>query len=221
MINTKQMNEFLRELLPDRTGILEQLEQEANTEHIPIVEPEVAQLLRTLITMHKPKKVLEIGTAIGYSTICMGQAMANQSQKKIVTIELREDFFARAKENIKVAAIEEYTHLLQGDAREVIPKLKDEKFDFIFCDAAKGQYLEFYDLCSPLLKSGGLLVSDNVLFRGLVLPSSVYPRRKKTLITRLRTYLKMLSQHPSYETSILPIGDGVSISYKKEVDLCE
>lgn len=217
MINTEEMNIYLRSLLPSRNQLLTELEEEAADNLIPILQPEVAQLLETLIAVHQSKNVLEIGTAIGYSTIRLAEAVKSRGGQ-VVTIELQEEMQVKASNNFNRAGVNSLITSLAGDAREVIPMQlagKEKSFDFIFVDAAKGQYVEFFNLCLPLLAPGGLFVADNVLYKGWVVPGSVFPRRKKTLVTRLRRLLKLLANHPDFSSSLLPMGDGVLISYYK------
>jgi predicted O-methyltransferase YrrM len=214
VINTEEMNIYLRSLLPDRDKLLAALEAEAEEEQMPILQPEVAQLLETLISIHRSTRVLEIGTAIGYSTIRLAKAVSLRNGE-VVTIELQEELRHRALENFRQAAVSHLITSLGGDAREVIPSQlggREKNFDFIFVDAAKGQYPEFFKLCLPLLAPGGLFVADNVLYKGWVVPGSVFPRRKKTLVVRLRLLLKLLANHPAFNSTLLPIGDGVLVS---------
>ncbi|MDW7675836.1 MAG: O-methyltransferase [Bacillota bacterium] len=219
MINSEEMIQYLRALIPESQGILKELEEEAERDKVPIIQPEVAQLLETLIMTHQSKKVLEIGTAIGYSTIRFAGAVA-PFDGQVVTIELQDRMRQRALKNISRAGYDQFVTSFLGDAREVIPlELAHLKanFDFIFIDAAKGQYVEFFKLCLPLLAPGGLLVADNVLYKGWVVPDAIFPRRQKTLITRLRTLLRELFNREDFKSTLLPMGDGVLVSYYKEV----
>lgn len=212
------IEEFLRRVLPARDGILAELEVIAEKDKVPIIKPEVAQLLSFLVKLHKPKKILEVGTAIGYSTLWLANAMKSNletsgtSEIKLVSVEKDNQRFEEAKHNLDQEGFE-FVHLVHGDALEVLPQIEGS-FDFIFIDAAKGQYLNFFDLCYPLLNLGGIMVADNVLFRGLVSSSEV-DRRYKTMIKRIKGYLDLVSNHSELETTILPIGDGVAISFKK------
>lgn len=218
VINTKEMEDYLRSLLPERDEFLQELEQEAQEKQIPIIQPEVGQLLETLIMIHQSKNVLEIGTAIGYSTIRFAKAV-EPYQGKVVTIELREDSREKALLNFQRAGVSSKIISFLGDAREVLADQmvgQQGKFNLIFIDAAKGQYGEIFNLCLPLLAPGGLIVADNVLYKGWVVPDTVFPRRKKTLVTRLRKLLKKLSNHQDFSSTLLPIGDGVLVSYYKK-----
>ena len=209
-----QIEEFIRDLVPKRSELISELEQKAREENIPIVKPEVAQLLSLLVRIHKPNRILEIGTAIGYSTIwlALGDQCKNNDMQ-VVSIEKDDLRYREALINMEKAKLNSKIELISGDALEVIPTLK-EKFDFMFIDAAKGQYLNFFDLCYPLLNPGGLIVSDNVLFRGMVVQQEV-DKRYRTMVKKIKSYLEILTKHPELDTSIVPIGDGVAISKKR------
>ncbi|NLY44055.1 MAG: O-methyltransferase [Clostridiaceae bacterium] len=202
---------YIRETLPQTRGILKEMEEYAAYNHVPIVHPEVARLILVLCKMLRPKSILEIGTAIGYSSILMSEAL--EAGGKIVTIERYRKMVELARENIKKAGLEDTVEVLEGEAVDILPALKGS-FDFIFMDAAKGQYLDFLPYCMDLLREGGVLVSDNVLYKGMVATDTMVVRRKKTLVNRLRDYLYIICHHPLLESTIIPIGDGVAISYK-------
>lgn len=204
------IEEYIREMLPQQDVLLKEMEVYAEENHVPIVETEVAKLLSLLIKLKKPKEILEIGTAIGYSAIVMHKAAGNC---RIVTIERDESMIEKALEYIERAEISENVTILNGEADVTLANL-NEKFDFIFLDAAKGQYLEFFSNCDRLLKKGGLLFADNVLFRGMVASNELLIRRKITIVKRMRKYLKFISENTNYETSVIPIGDGVAVSLK-------
>lgn len=211
-INEEYISEYIRDLLPEREQ-LEELEKYAEENHIPIIEPEVAQLIRLLLRMNKPKNILEIGTAIGYSAIVMAKNTAKDS--KITSIERRSDMVELAEANIKIHNFPHKIEILEGDAMEILVGLKD-KYDFIFLDAAKGHYMEFFTESIRLLETGGIIVSDNVLFKGMVASDKLVIRRKKTIVKRLREYLKHINEIEGYISSIIPIGDGIAITYKEE-----
>ena len=159
--------------------------------------------------MGKVKSVLEVGTAIGYSAI----RMANAGCEKIDTIEISESSAQIARENIEKADLSSVITVHLGDAKEVLPKM-DGEYDLIFVDAAKGQYQEFFPHCMRMLKKGGVLISDNVLYKGMTATDDLFQHRKITIIRRLRQYLDMLSNHSELSTSVVPIGDGVAVSVK-------
>lgn len=206
--------EFIRMMLPESPRLLQEIAEECQEGFIPLVTPETAQFLKVLIQHKKPSRILEIGTGIGYSAILL--ALANP-QAKVTTIEIDEDRHERALQNFKRAGIDQRITALRGDASEVLPKLKGS-FDFIFMDAAKGQYPEFFARVWPLLESGGLLVIDNIFLGGWVIDMTWPKRRKKTMVCRVRELLEMLKHHPGLTTSIVPLGDGLTVSVRRKSD---
>lgn len=212
-INEEYIEDYILSILPENEEYLKDLELYANVNHVPIIDKEVAQFLKVLLKIDKPKSILEIGTAIGYSALIM--ASSTDESCKIKTIERRLDMLELAKRNINNTDYKDKIKILPGEADEILPKL-DEKFDFIFLDAAKGHYLDFFNNCTDLLENKGVIVSDNVLFRGMVASDKLVIRRKKTIVKRLREYLEHITHLEGYETSIIPIGDGVALTYKEE-----
>lgn len=208
-----QIQEFLRGLIPENEGPLKEMEEQAKRETIPIVPPETAQLLYFLSMAHKAQKILEIGTAIGYSTTWLAYGAARQGGH-VTSIEIDPRRIPQAQENFNRLGIAKMITLIYGDAREVMTGM-DEEFDLIFMDAAKNQYLDFFGECYRLLKPGGILVADNVLFRGLVADYEGAERKYQIKAKNLKEFLWLLSGHPNLETTVLPIGDGVSLSLKK------
>lgn len=208
------VEEYLRELIPPRDAFLSNLEREAaDTEtYAPIIEPEVAALLTTLIKIHRPKRILELGTAIGYSAIVMTRAMGDG---EIITVERYDKMYERAICNIKAAGLSHIIKPVLDEAENALTWL-DGGFDMIFLDSAKGQYLEFLPDCMRLLKTGGVLISDDVLYNGEVTGSVDTEKRKVTIVKRLRDYLKFISEADFLSTSVIPIGNGVAISYKEK-----
>ncbi len=210
-VATQQITDYLRSLIKENTGILKELEEKALKEYIPIISPEVAQLIRLLSEITGAEKILEVGSAIGYSSILF----AGFSEKmKITTIEMDEDRAAQAENNINRANMDKKITLLRGDALSVMDHIA-ENFDIVFVDAAKGQYNNFLPKCLKLLKPGGLLISDNILYRGTVAETGFIPRKHRTIIVNMKEYLKRLSEDEGLTTSIIPIGDGVAVSLKK------
>lgn len=205
---------YIRSLLKKREGLLEDLENFAFLHHVPIVHPEVAQYLKVMCALNKPRSILEIGTAIGYSASVMALEMGVGS---IDTIELNETNAELAKKTFNELGKlvpDVQVNLHEGDAREVIPNL-NKTFDWIFIDAAKGHYKAFLDLCLPLLNEGGMIISDNVLYKGMVASNHYLVRRKITIVKRMRRYLEHISQSEELETTILPIGDGLAMTLRK------
>jgi len=214
-INHDYINSYLTDLIPAHEGVLKELEAYAAEHNTPIVTKDVAGLLKTMIKSVSAKHILEVGTAIGYSAILMGQAAGEGFS--ITTIERNEENSAIAMQNIKYAGMEQNIKVLTGDASEVLDQVQGT-FDIIFVDAAKGQYMDFFEKSIGKLKIGGLFICDNVLFRGMVAERSLLIRRKITIVKRLKKFLHYISNNESLQTTIIPMGDGVSISCKlKEV----
>lgn len=212
MIVDERMVAFIHSLDKGNTGILCEIEKEARENYVPIIRREMQSLLRLLLAMKQPRTILEVGTAVGFSSVFMCEN--NPVSCKIVTIENYEKRIPIARENFKRAGKEECIQLLEGDAMEVMAELTGP-FDFIFMDAAKGQYIHFLPEVMRLLAPGGTLVSDNVLQDGDILESRfAVTRRNRTIHKRMREYLYELTHHPKLTTAILPIGDGVTISSK-------
>ncbi len=209
-INYEYIIRYLRDILPKREGIMAELEAFAKEYDVPISQPETMKLLEVLIRLGRIQSVLEIGCAIGYSAIGMALAGAEQ----ITTVEISDDAARVARENFRKAGLAERITLFHGDAKEVLPTLTGQ-YDMVFLDAAKAQYGNFFPHCLRLLKPGGLLVSDNVLYKGMTATDELVQHRKITIVKRLRQYLAMLSSMPELETSVLPVGDGVALSYLK------
>lgn len=210
-ITEEYITQYIRSILPESNEFFEKLVNFAHKNHVPIVEPEVAQLLKVLTKTIKPRRILEIGTAIGYSALIMASSAENSL---ITTIERDETMIKLANDNINNSIYSGRINLIFGDAIDVLPKL-DESYDFIFLDAAKGQYLELFKHSSKLLSKGGIIVSDNVLFKGMVASDQLIVRRKKTIVKRLRSYLEYINNLDGYTSSILPLGDGLALTYKE------
>lgn len=210
-INHDYIETYLNGLIPNSCGIIKELEEYAEENHVPIITKDVAELLKTMIRIHKPKRILEIGMAIGYSAIVMG--LACEEDFELVTMEKNEVYIALAKENIKKAGFEKNITMIEGDAEDNFAQLTGE-FDMIFIDAAKGHYYTFMKETAPMLKKNGIFICDNVLFRGMVAERKLLIRRKITIVKRLQKFLRFITNNEMLQTTILPIGDGVSISYK-------
>ncbi|NLT49110.1 MAG: O-methyltransferase [Clostridiales bacterium] len=211
MQNSDFTNNYIRETIKHNEGLLSELEQYAKEHHVPIIMPEVARLLVVLGRLVKPSRILEIGTAIGYSSILLSGVL--DVGGKIDTIERQDEMLLKARENIKKAGLANTIAVIAGDAEDVL-KCLDKKYDMIFMDAAKGQYPEFLPECLRMLRSGGLLVADNVLYKGMTANDEMVVRRKRTIVNRMRAFLDELCGNPMLETCILPVGDGVAVSYK-------
>ncbi|MDD2447184.1 MAG: O-methyltransferase [Tissierellia bacterium] len=212
-INEDYIEGYIRSIIPKSNENLAAIEQYAHENHVPIIEPEVAQFMKLILKKNKPKNILEIGTAIGYSAIVMAQS--TDGDAKITTIERREDMANLAFNNIKSTSYSDKIKIIIGEAHEILPLLEG-KFDFIFLDAAKGQYLDFFKYCSEYLVPGGVIMSDNVLFKGMVATDDLVIRRKKTIVKRLRSYLQYINNLSGYVSCVIPIGDGVALTYKED-----
>lgn len=210
-INYDYIEEYLRSLLHEENLLLCELEAYAEENHVPIIHPEVKQLISVIIKSKNIKSILEVGTAIGYSSIAFCKTM---NGGKVTTIEINEEMKELASKNIKRAGYENNIDIVLGDANDVIKDIKG-KYDCIFLDGAKGHYVHLLEDCLNLLNPGGLIISDNVLFRGMIASRELVKRRKITIVKRMRKYLEVISEHPQLETSIIPIGDGLAISYYK------
>ena len=211
-INYEYIIRYLRDTIPERSGHIAEMEAYAKEHDVPISQPESIRFVEVLLKIAGAKRILELGTAIGYSAIRMTNACGAQ----VVTVELSDEMADEAQKNFKIAGVENKVKLIRGDAREVVARLPvDEKFDVIFVDAAKGQYMEFFNHCDRLLRKGGVLISDNVLYKGMTATDELVVRRKITIVRRLRDYLEMLKENKNFSTALLPIGDGVALSFKE------
>ncbi|MFJ5621483.1 O-methyltransferase [Peribacillus loiseleuriae] len=209
------IDEYLQSLIPKRTGLIAEMEEYAGLHNVPIMEPEGMEALLQILRLENPQAILEVGAAIGYSALRMAEALPDV---KIVTIERDEERIGVAKENIRKACAQNRVTLVEGDALEVTESIKEYgTFDAIFIDAAKGQYRKFFELYEPFLNDGGIIVTDNVLFKGLVAvkEEEIELRRIRSLVRKIKEYNVWLHNHPDYHTVILPIGDGVAISKHK------
>ena len=212
MIVEERMGIYINSLSTGNGDFLDELEERAIKDHVPIIRKEMQSLLKVLLQMKTPKRILEVGTAVGFSTILMCQNTPPRTH--VTTIEKYEKRIPLAKENFKKAGVQERIIFLEGDASEILKELKGS-FDFIFMDAAKGQYIHFLPDIMRLLEPDGILVSDNVLQEGNLIESHfLVERRDRTIHKRMREYLYELTHHPDLTTTILPVGDGVSLSVK-------
>ena len=216
MIVDERIITFINSMDTENSEILETIEQEALAADVPIIRREMQSFLEVLLLMKKPMRVLEVGTAVGYSALLMAGVMP--AECTITTIEKYEPRIPVAKANFKRAGEEARITLLEGDAEEILKELEGP-YDFIFMDAAKGQYIHWLPMILRLLSDGGVLFSDNVLQDGDVVQSRyAVERRDRTIHARMREYLYTLKHMEELETSIIPIGDGAAISVKIEIE---
>ncbi len=217
-IVTPFVTEYIREKTTQEDALLESLEQYAKENDIPIAGPETARLVSVLTRIKQPSHILEVGTAIGYSAIIMARAAG--SGCRILTLEYDEETAKTARKNISAARLEDAIEVVCADAKDYLSYIDgDEIFDMIFLDGPKAHYVYMLDDAVRLLKKGGILVSDNVLFKGMTADDGHFARRKVTIIHRLREYIDRLMAHPQLETALLSQGDGVALSVKVQSDL--
>ena len=213
MIVDERMVTYIHSLETPESPLIEQIEQEALDTYVPIIRKETQSFLKVLLMMKKPVRVLEVGTAIGFSALLMCEYLPENGH--ITTIEKYEKRIPIARENFKRAGKEDRITLIEGDALEVMRSLEGP-FDFIFMDAAKGQYIHYIPDAIRLLSKDGVLMSDNVLQDGDIIESRfAVERRNRTIHSRMREYLYELKHNDQLQTSIIPLGDGVALSVKK------
>ncbi len=216
MIIDERMVAFIQSLDKGNSQFLTDLEEEAIRTDVPIIRPAMQSLMRFILQLHKPMRILEVGTAIGFSAILMAENGPKDCH--ITTIEKYEKRIPLAKENFKASGYEKQITLLEGDAFDILKELEGP-YDMIFMDAAKGQYITFMPEVLRLLSDGGLLVSDNIMQDGEIIESRfAVTRRNRTIHSRMREYLFELTHHEQLETVVLPVGDGVTLSIKKTLE---
>ncbi|WP_028236061.1 O-methyltransferase [Pseudobutyrivibrio sp. MD2005] len=212
MIVDERYTTYLNSLYPELSPVLCDIRKEALETYVPIIRTETVNLLQTLIRMNNPKRILEVGAAVGFSACLMAETAG--CDVKITTIENYPPRIPIANANILRAGKEDQITLIEGDAIEILPTLEGE-FDFVFMDAAKGQYINFWPQIKRLTRDGGVVVTDNVLQDGDIIESRyAITRRNRTIHKRMRDYLYELTHDEDFSTTILPLGDGVSISVK-------
>ncbi|KGX84720.1 O-methyltransferase [Pontibacillus marinus] len=212
MIDPKQET-YLMKTLDEPDEHIQQLQTYAQDHRVPIMEPLGIEFLEQLIRMKQPKRILEIGAAIGYSAIRMAQCYPHS---EIVTVEREEQRYHEAVQNIQDAQLENRINVVFGDALEVSDDLLSQgPYDVLFIDAAKGQYQRFFELFTPSLAKDGVIISDNVLFKGYVADNPNDGSNKAKIARKIEAYNEWLIQHPDFKTNIVPIGDGVAISTKR------
>jgi len=206
------ITDYLRKEIPERSGILKELEEYAEKNSVPIVQPETAKFLETMMCLKRPVRILEVGCAIGYSAILMAQYLADGGS--ITTLEWDAETCEIARANIEKAGLSDRITVVLGDAKDIIPTLTGE-YDVIFLDGPKAHYIYMLNDCIRLLKKGGMLISDNILYKGMIADDEHVIRRKITIVKRLRRFISAQMQRDELETVILPLGDGVTVAVKK------
>lgn len=192
---------------------LEKLKKEARENHIPILQDSTMQVIKTILAIKRPNKILEIGTAVGYSALCFSEYLSGDNSV-IKTVEINEETANIAKNNIKEISDKNNIEVTNMDAYEYMQSL-NEKFDVVFIDAAKGQYMKYLNEAYRLTDKGSIIIADNVLLRGMVM-SDYNEHKHRTAVTRLREYIKEVTENEMLETVVLDIGDGLAISVRKE-----
>lgn len=187
---------------------LEKIKQKSLEEHIPIIMDDTLEVIEKELKLNPPKKILEIGAAVGYSAMCFSEFLSEGG--KIDTIERDEERIQEAKENFKKVGVEDKIHLYEGDALEILPTLNG-KYDMVFIDAAKGKYPFFLKESLRMINDNGIIFADNILYKGYVM-SDYNKHKQRTAVRNLREYIKEVSENPNLETEILEVGDGLAIS---------
>ncbi len=217
MIISERLSDYLKALECDLPEYLDKLEQQALADEVPIIRKEAQSLLRFLLYLLKPERILEVGCAVGFSAAFMSEYMPENAT--ITTIEKVEMRIREAKKNLQNIPRAGQVTLLCGDAAVILKELSEhgETYPFIFMDAAKGQYMNFLPFLLKLLPVGGILITDNVLQEGTIVESKyTIPRRERTIHMRMREYVYALKHMEELETVVLPVGDGVTLSVKKK-----
>ncbi|WP_066049953.1 O-methyltransferase [Robertmurraya korlensis] len=212
-METEKLHSYIEELIQNRSDLFEEMEQYARTHQVPIMELSGIETILQILRIAQPKKILEVGTAIGYSALRMATALPDTT---IVTIERDSERYTVAEEYIKRANKDHQISIIKGDALEIEPLVETfGLFDAIFIDAAKGQYKKFFEMYSKYLGEQGLIITDNVLFKGLVCEDTIESKRLRSLVSKIKDFNKWLMEHPEYDSVIIPVGDGVAISKKR------
>lgn len=207
----KEANEYIINKIKEKDELILEMEAFAKEHNVPIVTKEVAEYLKFIVKSYGFKNILEVGTAIGYSGIIMAKEITDRGGK-LYTIEIDDERYKQAQENFKKSGLTNIVSI-KGDALEEIKKI-DEKFDFAFIDASKGHYLEFFEDSYNLLNEGGIIFIDNIMFRGYLYKE--YPKRFKTIVKRLNSFIDYLYSREGGTFSLLPFGDGVGLYLKKK-----
>ena len=213
MVDNDRLSVYLNSIERGNGKLLDEIEAEAIDTFVPIIRKDMQFFIRTLLSMHRPRRILEVGTAIGFSSILM--ALYTSDDCTITTIENYEKRIPIARDNFDRANVSNRITLIEGDAKDILPTLEGT-YDFVFMDAAKGQYINFWPQIKRLTSSGSVIVTDNVLQDGDILESHyIVDRRNRTIHKRIREYLYELCQDENYDTTILSVGDGVAFTVVK------
>jgi len=210
-INYNHIVDYLQKTLPETQGYLREMENYAHEYNVPIIQKEVRCFLGTLLRYKSPANIVELGTAIGYSSLFFSQYIKDGG--KIITFEREKEYYDIAMSNISKMGKSDCVEVIFGDAYENVRKING-KFDMIFMDANKSMYRYYLDTLFPMLNVGGIVVCDNILYKGMISNDDLAPRKQNTIIENIKDFLTYISNHDKLETSIVPIGDGVSLSVK-------
>ncbi|WP_409251458.1 O-methyltransferase [Bacillus sp. SCS-153A] len=206
------VNAYIESLIQERSDLLNEMETFAEKENVPIMELAGIETLLQLLRIQQPKRILEIGTAIGYSGLRMAEALP---ETEIVTIERDEARYQQALDFVGRSPNKGQLDIIFGDALEKVQEIEGKgPFDALFIDAAKGQYQKFFDLYAPMLTDEGVVYSDNVLFKGMVAEENVENKRIRQMVKKLKSYNEWLMNHSGFNTVIIPVGDGIAVSRK-------
>ncbi len=207
------ITDYIRNELVKDEGILADMREYADKNAVPIVEPETARFISVMAKLVRPKRALEIGSAIGYSAMLISRGLAEDGT--VTTLEYNPEMAAAARENIQRAGLSDRITVVEADAKDYLSYIEgDGEFDYIFLDGPKAHYIYMLDDCARLLRKGGVLIADNVLYKGMTAENSLVIRRKITIVKRLRKFIDALTARNDMETSVLSIGDGVTLSVK-------
>lgn len=211
-INREYIDSYINSLIQEPERDLEEFRLYCQERNLPIIHKEVGQFIKLIINQLKAKSIIEIGTNVGYSSIFMTRVMKDGG--RVVTLERSEKFYREAIKNIQDFGLEENIKVYLGDAVDILDRVEGS-FDMAFIDAAKSYYRVFFDKCLKMMKPGGIILSDNVLYQGMIASDDLVVRRKKTLVRNLRNYLQYISQDERFVTSVLPLGDGLAVTLIK------
>ena len=206
-INYEHTLQFIEDLLNDTDFV--DIRKYAIENNVPIMNSQTKELIVSILQISKPKTILEIGTAIGYSSLCFSK----YTNAEITTIELDKKTASIAQENFRKYNVN--VNLINDDAMKALRNI-DQGFDFVFIDANKSRYLDYFKMASKLLNDGGIIIADNVLFRGEVCNDDIMEKRKNTLVKRLRNFLAYITDLEDFATSVIPIGDGLTLSVRRD-----
>lgn len=211
-INREFIDSYINSLIYEDDEKIANFRKECEARQLPIIHKEVGHFIKLMIKQSNAKNIIEVGTNVGFSSIFMAKAIGINS--RIVTIERNEQFYNEATENIKKFNLEKNIEQHFGDAVEILDQIVGH-FDMAFIDAAKSYYKTFFDKCCSMMSSSGIIISDNVLYQGMIANDDLVVRRKKTLVRNLRNYLEYISRDDRFITSVLPLGDGLAVTLIK------